>query len=412
MAVIIAFALLLLVLGIIEKRTHQKKLDSIPLRINVNGIRGKSTATRLITSILAESGVRVVGKTTGTAARMIYWSGNHEKEVIRSRQGANIGEQIKVVAEASKLGAEALVCECMAIKPEYQIAFQDQLLQANIGVIVNVLEDHMDVMGPTLDDVAKALAATIPWKGHLIINKSPYVEYFSKIAQQRSTKVIIADQSKVPEEYLNNFDYILLPENIAIALAVAQALKIDEEVALRGMLKAQPDPGVLRITSFGDKLNPSYFVNGFAANEPASTIALWHHIQTMGYPIADPVVIINCRGDRVYRTKQFVKDFFPYFKAHTLILIGSNTKIVTQGFKSGKFPIKNLLDLGSKAPEEIINIIEREFPGRTVYGIGNIHGVGEGIVKELEARNHLSHTRLSTNNFQGRLSIEERGAVY
>lgn len=45
----------------------------------------------------------------------------------------------------------------MAVNPDYQITFQNDLVKANIGVIVNVMEDHMDVLGPTLKDVAQAL---------------------------------------------------------------------------------------------------------------------------------------------------------------------------------------------------------------------------------------------------------------
>ena len=48
--------------------------------------------------------------------------------------------------ETVERGANAIVSECMAVNPDYQIIFQEELLQANIGVIVNVLEDHMDVM--------------------------------------------------------------------------------------------------------------------------------------------------------------------------------------------------------------------------------------------------------------------------
>jgi UDP-N-acetylmuramoylalanine-D-glutamate ligase len=32
----------------------------------------------------------------------------------------------------------------MAVNPDYQITFQKDLVKANIGVIVNVMEDHMD----------------------------------------------------------------------------------------------------------------------------------------------------------------------------------------------------------------------------------------------------------------------------
>lgn len=153
--------ILLLLLGVLEWYHHQKVIHSVPLRINVNGIRGKSTVTRLITGIMIEAGISTVGKTTGTQARMIYWYTQEEEPIKRRPEGPNIREQKEILARASKLKAECLVSECMAVNPDYQIVFQERLLQANIGVIVNVIEDHMDVLGPTLDEVAQAFTATI-----------------------------------------------------------------------------------------------------------------------------------------------------------------------------------------------------------------------------------------------------------
>ena len=61
-----------------------------------------------------------------------------------------------------------------------RLFFKTGCAQANIGVIVNVLEDHLDVMGPTLDEIADAFTATIPYNGHLIITQSPYADFFKK----------------------------------------------------------------------------------------------------------------------------------------------------------------------------------------------------------------------------------------
>ena len=55
--------------------------------------------------------------------------------------------------------------------------------------------------------------------------------------------VIVADNSRIPDGFLEKFDYMMFPENAALALAVADALGIDEETAFRGMLNARPDPG-------------------------------------------------------------------------------------------------------------------------------------------------------------------------
>lgn len=375
----------LLLIGIWERVQHQKNINAIPIRINVNGIRGKSTVTRLITGICIEAGYRTVGKTTGTAARMIYWFTDEEKPIKRRPEGPNIREQKVVVAEAAKLGAECLVSECMAVNPDYQEVFQDQLLQANIGVIVNVLEDHMDVMGPTLKEVAQALSATIPYNGHLIVSDGPFVPYFKRIARQRKTEVIVADNSKISEEYLRQFDYMVFPENAALALAVAQALGIDEETALRGMLNAHPDPGALRIYPLNRHLpNPAYFVNGFAANDAASTLNIWERVKLLGYPTDDPVIIMNCRADRVDRTEQFARDVLPYIKSDTVVAIGESVKPIVDAYEAGMLPAKQLLNMEGKTTEDIFEAIRDKLEGRVIYGVGNIHGAAEPLCELFE----------------------------
>lgn len=169
MGIVLTFILLLgfsaFLLGAREKVRNKMNVESIPVRVNVNGIRGKSTVTRLITGVLQKAGYKTVGKTTGTDARMLYWFDGLEEPIKRRLEGPNIGEQRKVIEKTGQLNADALVSECMAVKPDYQIIFQEELLQANIGLIVNVLEDHMDVLGPTLEEVADSFGNAIPYDG-------------------------------------------------------------------------------------------------------------------------------------------------------------------------------------------------------------------------------------------------------
>ena len=56
---------------IIEKQYHEKIRKSFKHVILVNGIRGKSTTTRLVDSGLRNCGFRVFSKTTGTIPMMI-----------------------------------------------------------------------------------------------------------------------------------------------------------------------------------------------------------------------------------------------------------------------------------------------------------------------------------------------------
>ena len=92
-----------------QEEKNEENIKKLPIRVNVNGIRGKSTATRLITGVLDSAGYKVVGKTTGTSARMIYWNKEDEEVIQRNGLGANIKEQIDVVDKARKAGSESLV---------------------------------------------------------------------------------------------------------------------------------------------------------------------------------------------------------------------------------------------------------------------------------------------------------------
>jgi len=96
----IAVALLIVLLavyGFWEFRRHQRNIDKVPIRILVNGTRGKSSVTRLITGGLQAGGLRTLGKTTGTKPRYIYPDGS---EIPIERVGrANIIEQLKVQLE-------------------------------------------------------------------------------------------------------------------------------------------------------------------------------------------------------------------------------------------------------------------------------------------------------------------------
>ena len=389
LSVILICLFLVFAYGAWEQVKHQKNIDSIPVRININGIRGKSTVTRLITGIVTEAGYKTVGKTTGTSARMIYWFTDEEKPIVRRPEGPNIGEQRRVVKEAARLEAEALVSECMAVNPDYQITFQEKMIQANIGVIVNVLEDHMDVMGPTLDEVAEAFLATIPYKGHLITIDGPYLEYFKAVAAKRRTKVIVADNSRITDEFLRKFDYMVFPDNASLALAVAEALDIPEEIAFRGMLNAHPDPGAMRITQFGDPKAPAFLVNGFAANDAASTLRIWERVGEIGYSVDSPIVIMNCRPDRVDRTEQFARDVLPYIKTDILVLIGETTSPIMDAYNEGKIPAKEIWDLEGHSTEEIFNKLRPELHNRMIYGVGNIHGAAEPLIEVMKEYEHI-----------------------
>ena len=316
---------------------------------------------------------------------MIYWNKEDEEVIQRNGLGANIKEQIDVVDKARKAGAEALVCECMAVRPEYQDVYQNQIFKSNITVIVNVLEDHLDVMGPTTDEIALAFTNTIPYDGYLVVDNGPYVEYFTKVCKERNTQIVVADNSKIPEGLMEQFKYTIFEDNISLALAVADILKIDEETAFKGMLAANPDPGAATITEYENEGAKSIFVNGFAANEPSSTLAIWDKIKEKLPNTDRPVVLFNGREDRVDRTDQFIEDCFPYLQDDvTLVAMGEGSDHITKAIESGKLNnIKEYIDLSDLEVDELIKELYSLTKDRVMFGVGNIHGDADELLQKM-----------------------------
>ena len=74
--------------------------------VYVNGIRGKSTVTRMIDGGLRAGGWKVFCKTTGTVPMVIGVDGTARPLVRRGR--ANISEQVRVLHRAVREGAQIL----------------------------------------------------------------------------------------------------------------------------------------------------------------------------------------------------------------------------------------------------------------------------------------------------------------
>ena len=331
---------------------------------------------------MREDQYHVIGKTTGTDARMLYWFTEKEYPVLRKPQGANIGEQRDIVQKVVKQKGNALVNECMAVNPDYQIVFQEDLVKANIGVIVNVMEDHMDVLGPTLQDIAQAFTATIPRNGKLVVMKDEFTDFFAKEAKKRKTELIVVDKNDIPESYLRKFNYLVFPDNVAIALGVAQAVGVEKDVALRGMLNAPPDPGAVEIKYFNANNTKNVFVNAFAANEPQSTKAILNKVESYDYPYTKKVVILNCRSDRVDRTRQFVENFIEDVEFDTLICTGKSTQMVTDLMQH--LPEKTYINLENHDFSDIEKAILSESHQALIFCVGNIHGPGGKIAEFIE----------------------------
>ncbi|WP_223837745.1 poly-gamma-glutamate synthase PgsB [Streptomyces venezuelae] len=381
--VLVVCCLLMLVAGIIEQRRHFANLDEIPTRVLVNGIRGKSSITRLVAGALRGGGLVTVAKTTGTAARFIHPDAT-EEPVYRKFGIANVVEQIGIVRRAAAYRPDALVMECMAVMPPLQELNQAKLIQSTIGVLCNVREDHVAEMGPTLDDIGRSLSRSMPHGGICVTAEKDRFHVLQEEADARDCTLIYADPDMVSDEELRGFSWFTFKENVAIALTVADLLGIDRETALQGMYDAPPDPGVLSVERYiapGDKR--LRFANVFAANDPESTLMNINQLLDLG-AISRPLnVVINCRPDRVERNGQ-MGQIVPDLQPDKVFVIGHPAKSAIDAIPAEWRD--RAVDLGGdgRDGEEFMHeLLGHLGADSSLVAIGNIHGQGEILLEHL-----------------------------
>jgi poly-gamma-glutamate synthase PgsB/CapB len=374
---------LLTTLGMAESWLHRRSLKSIPIRIHVNGTRGKSGVTRLIAAGLRAGGIRTCAKTTGTLPRMIFPDGEEYPLYRPSR--ANVIEQLRVVRAAAEAGADALVIECMALQPALQSLCELKLVQATHGVITNVRADHLDVMGPSVSDVARALAGTVPVSGRLFTTEQRHLPMLRQAAADRGSQVIEVgddDVAAVSWDELGQFPYVEHPDNVALALRVCRDLGIDRQTALKGMWSAEPDPGVMTVYRSDRGGRSVVFINGFAANDPDSTGKIWEMVLERFGQRRKRVAVVNCRADRADRSRQLAEACLTWTPADHYVVVGTATRLFCQRAVSLGMKPERITCIEKSPKAHLVAAVEQA-AGRSalVMGMGNISGPGLDLVQ-------------------------------
>jgi len=369
-------------LGIAEHAFYIRKRKRIPLRLHVAGTRGKSSVTRLLAAGLKDAGIPTVAKTTGTMARMIFPDGR-EFPVFRP-SGPNLIEQKRIISTAADLGAKAVVIECMALQPILHWVSENQIIRATHGVITNVRADHLDVMGPSEDDVARALAGMIPVKGKLFTAERKRLPILAEACRDRGTELIALGEDEIAAisyEQLTGFSYFEHAENVALALKVLSTLGIDRNKALRSMQKAVPDPGALslhRLHFYGREL---MFVNAFAANDPESTERIWREARERNGDYSRVVAVFNLRADRPLRTAQLAKQTAFWREAAQVVLMGDGAMLFGRMAASVGADVSRFIYAQGTVEEAFEHIVEASQSGTLIIGMGNTGGSGMDLVR-------------------------------
>ncbi|MGM0548593.1 MAG: poly-gamma-glutamate synthase PgsB [Bacillota bacterium] len=388
MQIIVFISLILIIAGIIDKKIHKNNLEKIPIIVHVNGIRGKSSTTRLTAAALRAGGLRVLAKTTGTAAKVIYPNGQ-EKDLIRHGP-ASISEQKKIVKLAVREKVDVLVIECMAISPEIQWSSENLFLKADYTIITNIRNDHLDKMGSNLKEIAQTICLSLPQSAHVISAEKNLESLIKKEAKKRNNNYSSTKEVQLDKKELKPFKRTIFKENIACALKVAQLLKIDKKTALKGMYSVKSDPGSLKTYSYQTENRNIIFVNALAANDRDSTNLIWQRLtkKISNFPVENPdlYALINHRSDRAFRLKEF-SNFLSYQDRFDGFLLSGDLKLRQKILLKKEFNSKAKI-LNLKLPfyqlnktKKLTNFFNNLEPKNDliIFACGNIHGDGELI---------------------------------
>lgn len=360
---------------------HLRALSRIPVRIHVNGTRGKSSVTRLIAAGLRSANNATLGKTTGSSPRILDLYGKDRH--IHRLSNASIGEQTRFLRYFSRFRPQAVVLECMAVQPQYQWVSEQRMIRSTHSVITNSRMDHLEEMGPRLDDITRSLGNTIPFNGQVFTAEQENLDIFERIAGNRNSSIHAVSGADVSAADMHGFNHIEHPDNVALALSVCNSLGISREQALEAMKHAQPDPGALRVWELAKNGSTLTFVNAFAANDPQSTLQIWNMIKDHpGLDYKHVCAFMNTRVDRVSRTRQLLD-----------LVLGDidPDRLVVRGDRLDRYEKDYFNKLGDRvhthteqeSPAELVADLLDQPDGTLIFGIGNIVGSGFRLLDEL-----------------------------
>jgi hypothetical protein len=348
----------------VEAWSHRRRLAAIPLRVHVNGTRGKSTVVRLVAAGLRAGGRRVVAKVTGDAPVLIGVDGREAPIARRGR--ARLSEQLAVVRTAARAGADALVIENMAIHPELQRVAERRIVRSTVAIVTNVRPDHGEVFGDSREAMAEAFARALPPGRPVLTGEPPDGLGPLPAALERS----------VPPW--------MVPDNVALALAACAVAGVPAEVAARGIvdwLASHPEPPVFRVA---DQIR---LVSAFSANDVVSAERLVGRLEAAGLLVPPVAVVLNGRPDRPTRAVAFGRFVARRFPAAPVVLIGRLGRLGRRvAIRAGK-RADEVICLAGAPPAVVVARLRALLPdGGSVIGLGNLGGAGRRLLAWLAER--------------------------
>ena len=346
---------------IYEYATLVHSLKSIPLRIMVNGSRGKSSMVYLVYSLLRKHDYKVFAKTTGNAPQIYAPDGN--KTELKRWAPPTILENIRLLRRWAKQGAEAIVMECMALQPETQRILSRYIVKPHYLLVTNILTDHKEVMGRSLTDMTRSIAESFAGCGKIIIPESVSVRLdkagieFSQV-ETAETRTAPLSVKQVPDA--------VLAESWSVYSNLAGKLSPDKQIS--GDNFKQVWLSLAQNICYHLQSGNCMVYNLFSVNDTETAEKfIDHNIRTAEQEV-QRIFIFNSRADRPLRTIDFIDLLSNKYPSVKIWLTGDGVLKRAQKQLNGRYEYVK--------QTEIIRRIKIGFPAPVqIFCLGNFKGM-------------------------------------
>lgn len=358
-AVVSLLCLLVLIVAVFWHGRYIKQLRRrIPIVVHVGGTRGKTTTVLTLAQALERRGHRVVAKTTGSEPLLHLPTGRLRK--LRRLGPPSISEQRTALKMAAREGADVLVVECMAIRPEFVWASHALVLRPDLTIITNTRADHAEDLGRDADAMAVALAPLVAGPGKLVL-PSDANSLLEREARRSGTPLSEVDPGPTIESQIRS-----LVRGALRALACEAGPPIE----------VVGDAGAFSLRQIHVNDVPLMVADAFAANDPESLALRWRQAASE----VGNVVVLAARRDRPERNRAFLREFPRLRPAPTHVFIVGDERLRRYLEPNGMGGIEVEFLAASRAAEIWLRVQAVLPPGGLVWGVGNRVGVGDALL--------------------------------
>jgi len=334
-------------------------LDSVRVRIAVNGVRGKSSLVVLLERLFRSRGFTTYGKVTGENPFSIKDGVFYP---IPRMEGFPISLDENICEFYKYFPFDAMIVENQAITPYTIRVVNELLVKPHIIVVTNVRRDHGDSLGWDLRSVARSLGRGFS-RASIVVCGEQRVELNSILERYARGVGALFDVVEVPEAVrgLPGVELVFIASRIMDRLGLDSMKPYEEGEALESILKHF----TLRESSIGVSWFP-----GAKLNDIDSTSIVLKYMMDR-YPSRGFMLVAYFRSDRPSRTISFTEFFdnIDLDRVGRIYLVGFGADYVYRRVKGRVREVSRILPDSTKSIEQIIQ--EARDTGYVIFTIGN-----------------------------------------